>query len=699
MSQSESIHLLSPFDYGSNIDGNDPWRSNNPSRNLVDGYEDCVFISNGDYKWIDSDCDTRRRFLCNHCDGVLNKYVVSRESYSAIQYCPNLAYIPRNPSSFHNQRDFEELRSLCKAINANSDPGSPCWTGLSTSIANDWNAAYYTDLSQFDYGNDISGGVYPWGYQQPSNENTNEFTTALWPFDDYLLHDFGNYMTGGAYTTCNMPSALCFVPSSTYTTLSIIGDCEYHGHSTMEHQQLTFSHQQWYNGNGLLDMHLTFKIADFNAQIYPPSPYTTSQYHAVGILLQVCQGKHYWFLLQNNTWGLSLGIGFYHGDQSAASTGLIDHFLPGNMIIDPNTFYTLQVTIHRINDDLMVFNVSFDNFQYIALHHIPEDIADDYSFKINEDGYSGSIIINSIHTDVQFRSLYVSGTPIIASAPEECTQTPTTDPTSSPLLPTMHPSIAPTSILTAVSESEVSVSDPAQFGLNLTIIFKEILSINITDEIIISVIDFAKTLQDDQVTSCNRTYGSNTNIRNNETVINIIIFTCNQEDETILVSRYKNDNLLEDIISTEIESEILIHVLHESHVQKSENIGPVDGEENMIGVILAIIGCIFVCVVVLIAIYIKYRKNSLKEKDKPDPANVGVVMTKVHSISSEIGQDEGDAEELYDSACLESPTKGETTGKDEPNLSEQHVQGSVNGNGVVDDEKNALELMTSIGDV
>ena len=247
----------------------------------------------------------------------------------------------------------------------------------------------------------------------------------------------------------------------------------------------------------------------------------------------------------------------------------------------------------------------------------------------------------------------------------ECTPLPT----KSPMLPpSPTPSTEPT------SSAKVSESNTTQFGLNVTIIFKEILTINVTDDIIMALLEYSDTIRGELVENCNNGgYKYYMNRERNMTIIKITILVCNEQDEQLLISHYRNKNELDDLIPEGVESEILVEPFYRS---KEEISGNTEEQESAILMILIIIGSVFVCSSILVFILIKIRKRMYSQKNNTMiAANCNLAMTKVESVSMD-QQEEEDAEELYGSGDIEQ-TKGETEGKDELNSSQRNIQNSM----------------------
>ena len=468
----DNIHIWNwtdgtPFDFGKNISGAiypwgkgyETWKKE-PKRNLTDEFRDCVVIAPEppySYNWSDSDCTKKGRVLCNHCDGILNKYIIANKSTTnidrAIQECSSLTHAP-SLSSFHNERDFEELRMLCETMSQSFGPVilHDCWTGLYTNDEWKTNDTFFDDNTTFDFGTDtappnIDDAItqYPWELYQPRISHVDSGgNQAIIHYPSYLLSDDYSNISY-TYPICNMPSELCNLDTS--ETNMIAGDqCVLHTDAKNVYSGIMFNTMQFYNGNKLLQIDLTFRIFDFNYNITNKSSlHYKNQHREMGINIRSCYTKYY-------------SIGLYHNNNNADHpSGVLLQYFNGTKkesttilgwgpmdwaLIDPSIYYRLNAKIYRINHTHLHFNISFNNTISIAESIDIRDIKDDTNdaFNLNKDGYSGYIQLYTQHSEVEFKSLYVSGTKLQKNSIDICTSAPTVNPTANPTeLPTSMP--------------------------------------------------------------------------------------------------------------------------------------------------------------------------------------------------------------------------------------------------------------------
>eukprot|EP01083_Nonionella_stella_P260655 888436_1 len=127
---------------GSNFDYVAPWTIGHPDTHK------CV-LQKTNSEWFDRSCTIERTFLCNECNGILNKYAViptfngaSGMTYTQAQQTCNERY-GTNLASIHTSRDYNEAKELCD-IFKNID----CWIGAQ----NDGTGNYeWDDGTEFDF--------------------------------------------------------------------------------------------------------------------------------------------------------------------------------------------------------------------------------------------------------------------------------------------------------------------------------------------------------------------------------------------------------------------------------------------------------------------------------------------------------------------------------------------------------------------
>ena len=90
-------------------------------------------------------------------------------------------------ASFHSTNDY--LSAIEYIQNSfNIDDFGHVWTGLRR-ISTDLSNFEWSDGSAFDFGNDISGGVYPWLPGDPNNQAGIEHCVHFWPSNNWEWND------------------------------------------------------------------------------------------------------------------------------------------------------------------------------------------------------------------------------------------------------------------------------------------------------------------------------------------------------------------------------------------------------------------------------------------------------------------------------------------------------------------------------
>ena len=224
----------SSFDYGTDISGGKyPWASSGEPNNV--GEEDCValFVRTDQHhlRWNDESCTSSlNRFMCNSCENVLDKYHVIdvRLAWSdwntANQDC-QLSY-NTTLASIHNENDLEYVQHLC---NATGPPNNRCWLGLKR-INSDSDIFIWSDNTEWDFGNDISGGIWPWANYynppEPNNYNNEEECVEIREENygngkEFVWNDDKCSNQREAYI-CNKPSEICYFGKDRNQWMSII---------------------------------------------------------------------------------------------------------------------------------------------------------------------------------------------------------------------------------------------------------------------------------------------------------------------------------------------------------------------------------------------------------------------------------------------------------------------------------------------
>ena len=107
--------------------------------------------------------------MCNDCRGKLSKYALINHLYLTFadseSFCKNR--FGTSLASIHDIYDHDLAANLCAMA---QPPGGyeDCWIGANSRDNEDmW---VWTDGTYFDYGSDLRGSVWPWGYAPKNNE-------------------------------------------------------------------------------------------------------------------------------------------------------------------------------------------------------------------------------------------------------------------------------------------------------------------------------------------------------------------------------------------------------------------------------------------------------------------------------------------------------------------------------------------------
>ena len=666
------------FDYGTNISGGvHPWKTEEPKR-IIAGTSTsriCVYfeIKNGKYLWEDGGCRKYRRVLCNHCNGKFNKYIAAENDTfhidEAIHQCDILNY-PSSLASFHGQTDFEELRTLCRSINANmtnNDDFYDCWTGLFTNNGNDWINAKFYDNTTFDYGSNLSGGVYPWGNNQPIDSmNSTETQTMLHHFNHFSLWDIPAHRNKAThqYTwpICNMPSALCFIEDNQHMTP--LNDCEYKNNG-LGWQIMGFNQLQWFNGDESLRIELTFRISDWK---FEPD----TSWYALGLQVITCRGQRYQFQIFNNTaTDLSaFAMGYYNGSSADNIDAVrIDIDPP---LFDTSVYYTIAVNITRIGDTKLQFNATFKDtyFMHAVYEHPDNDVYD-----IHRDGYSGYIYLHTQSIEVEFKSLYVSGTPVTGKDIESCpivppskspSETPSESPSEPPSkypseppskypseppskypselpsgTPSEFPSQSPSGLLSqapSVRPTKYPSASPSLSGgiviyiVNVTIIIKAHPSVNITVEILNLIHDKLTQIIANDDGDCLKEDALQSAVQqeHNITIISASIEVCDENTQQELLVYTKDENLKGEILA-KFNGTINVTVITTKDINYVYPVTVEQSNEDYVLWAILVGSGIFLCCCVMIVILV--LRKMLKDEVKADK----IEMSSVKRVVSESG--------------------------------------------------------------
>ena len=440
------------FNYG-NTFSSPPWESGLPINN--DGH-DCVtyFVPpNGDFDWGDEDCDAKHRFICNSCEGVLEKYILIEDdigsTYSnALDYCENTH--GTSLASIHSVDDFEATQLLCTTVTTD------CWIGLNRLdnqdafvSMNDFEWSDGTSFTSGDYGyNSGVSGITPWANLQGSQPNNavgnDQWCVELDDEQDYKWNDDDCHNDNFNHFICNKPNEF-FYPKH-WSELSsqdpfIFSNGVAHN---FDNGIAVISRKRWTNNNWPLRIEYVFTIHNVNDRAQN-SESGVVLYHKNQASSAFDECDYYFIGIQirNNTDSAYLVMeDIYNGN-------------PLWRIISDTPVFTVEYSIrqYQINIDLDVLNgevsATFDIEGLMTNRFTANDqYSDTYGYTTG-DKYIG---IKNANADIESKSLFISGTPEYNYGSFPLRQTcgftgrPTAAPTPSPTdLPSKSPSDPPTS--------------------------------------------------------------------------------------------------------------------------------------------------------------------------------------------------------------------------------------------------------------
>eukprot|EP01083_Nonionella_stella_P167904 565448_1 len=180
----------------SNTDSSYVWTENgtifDPPTEAQGWTEPCIVLSRNDSEWYmeDTSCDDAYPFMCNACDGILNKYVLgpfhTTTQRNASHICDTI--YQTSLASIHSQSDYDQIINLCQLYGNHS-----CWIGLTqdTNLQLQWE-----DGTEFNFAPNIDHSVQGQCVHIYYNVNLGwELSKALCTQQSYVL--------------CNARSVLC----------------------------------------------------------------------------------------------------------------------------------------------------------------------------------------------------------------------------------------------------------------------------------------------------------------------------------------------------------------------------------------------------------------------------------------------------------------------------------------------------------
>eukprot|EP01084_Bolivina_argentea_P148868 260180_1 len=403
----------SVWNYGNKTSplGQYPWASEEPDMN---GIEMCTQLRWEElyYIWGDSkQCYHTQRFLCNSCDGELNKYmVVTKLDYNetamgyalAESYCNN--YLNESLASIHSKYDFKLAQKLCDLSVGQTGFSTDCWIGLDE--IDTQGVFKYKDGTEFDFGSDFDPSIWKNVTNNGSGDDCVEIETAGVPKFEIDNCNSGNKK----YFLCNLPSLL----SDLYTSYweRIIDD--------IGSQTVIISNKQWINHNSKLMMDYMFKFVSFSVSNDPSAGIMFFNFNSV------CT---YYYISINPSTNIVILSKIVDTKSVVIDSKSI------NLSLELNTYYLLGITIlNGIN-----FIISFNDVQYI---NISDTASNGFLISSITSGY---VAMQNINSQIETKYLFISGgvfdmpNNYIINDFVSCSAAPTNDPTNYPTIPTINP--------------------------------------------------------------------------------------------------------------------------------------------------------------------------------------------------------------------------------------------------------------------
>ena len=452
----------SQFDFASDISGGVyPWNSNANKNdyepNNYDGEEKCTHIWTRYGSLNDDHCYGKFMFMCNDCGGKVNKYVsindeernfVDSEAFCNEKFGTSLA-------SVHDQYDQALVEGVCKLVDtAKEQYGDDCWIGATDAAVEDqW---VWTDGTHFDFGEDLSGSVWPWGQNgalnEPNNNNGNEDCVELRSAHEF---DWNDQLCGPGtrqYFVCNLPSEICKRFRGNWTILSgdiywnTYHDCmvhsDIHSMSVIENKIWTMSNETWIVIDYMFTAHnVANNIGKAGVVIYVDN--MNCGYYYVGMSVDSFDGDTKIFMER-------------HFNNSIQS------------IFEGSTNMYIYDRYYKFRIELK-YNTTFNNFLW-SINFI--DFEDSFQADSSLLDYMGS---SNVHVGMRNDAMNISAKSLYISAPydfitngdiiwNQCTPSPTADPTTDPTVdpttdPTNDPTIDPTNNPTQQPTDQPSI-DP-----------------------------------------------------------------------------------------------------------------------------------------------------------------------------------------------------------------------------------------------
>eukprot|EP01084_Bolivina_argentea_P265406 449872_1 len=435
----------SAFNYGTDTTtkGVFPWGPGEPNSLTIN--EHCVeYFVGYNLLWNDEICTRLRRFLCNSCEGFLEKYLLYRtdaQFTNALEFCENT--LGTSLASIHNSDDMARADHLCRVSTRD------CWVGLNrlhnTSSVYSLNSFKWSDKTEFDYGRyNTHYGDYPWSSTQwiePNNQEGNEYCVELSNDHNFEWNDMR--CNAGYYFLCNKPNELCnkqqwrylYPPHSDMN----INNCQA---KSVDFGPAVIAYKRWNHNNWPLKIEHTFAVHNRNRNSESKVGITVFHNENAwsGTGFDVCDFYFFGLLIDNN-------------NNAYIVLDIIKNDMIESRNVSENTFMMKYNRYYQLHVDIIIDHPGYFNkiaFNYSLL--TDTIMLSGVFIDTNSDvyGYTTSIKylgIRNENANITVTSLFISGTadynfsmnPLIS-----CSLKPTIDPTIETFAPNIQPAITPT---------------------------------------------------------------------------------------------------------------------------------------------------------------------------------------------------------------------------------------------------------------
>ena len=408
------------------------------------GTQKCISYWNSTmgYKWRDEGCKNENRFLCNSCEGVLDKYILydnrpyndssdpaSSNWDDARAFCQSF---DSNLASIHNEDDMESVKALCSTTFETGD----CWIGLMVNSAQDW---VWSDGTYFDFGNNISiSGIYPWSNAQPliNSGESNNIPNCIYMDSSEDYQWTASWKDEKKNFVCNKPNELCY--NDQWTQLSQPkGTVSFHGcNASMDNGSAVISGKKWTNDNLPIKIEYTFQVTS----ILCDTGYSewNPEWNDVGITVHVyngsatntvdtnvCEYTFFGVAIKDNQVYKKTGVKWHNGEDQPHNVSLLNTLDFDGFTFEYDRYYTMTMELYSDNTGQLFTRMYFDG-RFVTNTTFGSNYAYDNS------KYFG---IRNTNMSIIAKSFYISGTPeyIDGNHIDQCfpTSAPTTDATIS----------------------------------------------------------------------------------------------------------------------------------------------------------------------------------------------------------------------------------------------------------------------------